>query len=424
MGSHSYTMVSALAFIVVGILGVGGAPPPCCTSKMVGGVEYILRREEDTTIYDCLDKCIFEKKDSPGPLFCFAAGDLEVVCDDAEGGSGSGPPSEGGNEGGSGGGSPSEEGSGGDSPSEGGSGGGPPSGGGSGGDSPSEGGSGGGSSTEGENEGGSGGGSPSEGGSGGGSPSEGGSGSGPPSEGGNEGGSGGGSPSEGGSGDDSPSEGGNGSGTPSEGGNEAGSGSGSPSEGGGGSGSGAPVGENEGGKCTYPEGHTMIKYPGPVAECGYDLTITGLDQATKDELLKTHNEKRQKVASGSEAGQPGASNMRKFTWNDELAEIAQRWAGQCSFGHDETRNLCDGTLVGQNAYQGEADYGQYDYELNPAIGDAVNAWYNEVTNPGFASSNINPFVFGDGWGHYTAVAWAETEQVGCGRVYFEDNDQW
>merc|ERR1740137_289737 len=253
-------MVSALALsvltIAVGILAVGGAPPPCCTSKMVGGVEYILRREEDTTI--------FEKTDSPGPLFYFAAGDLEVVCDDTEGGSGSGPPPEGGNEGGSGGGSPSEGGSGGDSPSEGGSG------------------------------------------------------SGPPSEGGNEGGSGDGSPSEGGSGD------------------------GSPSEGGGGSGSGAPEGENEGGKCTYPEGHTMIKYQGPVAECGYDLTITGLDQATKDELLKTHNEKRQKVASGSETGQPGASNMRKLTWNDELAEIAQRWAGQCSFGHDETRNLCDG----------------------------------------------------------------------------------
>merc|ERR1711892_743610 len=160
MGSPSHSMVSALALsvvtIAVGILAVGGAPPPCCTSKMVGGVEYILRREEDTTIYDCLDNCIFEKTDSPGPLFCFAAGDLEVVCDDAEGGSGSGPPSEGGN----------------------------------------------------------------------------------------EGGSGGGSPSEGGSGDDSPSEGGSGGGSPSEGGDA----------------SVAPEGENEGGKCTYPEGHTMIKY--------------------------------------------------------------------------------------------------------------------------------------------------------------------
>merc|ERR1739838_196523 len=98
----------------------------------------------------------------------------------------------------------------------------------------------------------------------------------------------------------------------SEGGIEGGSGGVSPSEGGGSVTSAAPEGGNTEGKCTYPEGHTMIKYPGPVDECGYDLTITGLDQATKDELLKTHNELRQKVASGSEAGQPGASNMRKL----------------------------------------------------------------------------------------------------------------
>merc|ERR1712106_722504 len=129
MGSPSHTMVSALALSVVTIAvteitAVGGAPPPCCTSKMVGGVEYILRKEEDTSNYNCVDNCIFEKMEEPGPLFCFATGDFEVICDDAppnpgsgEGGSGSGPPSEGGNEGGSGGGggSPSEEGSGDDS---------------------------------------------------------------------------------------------------------------------------------------------------------------------------------------------------------------------------------------------------------------------------------------------------------------------
>ena len=59
-----------------------GAPPPCCTSKTVGGVEYILRMEEDTSNYNCVSNCIFGKVEEPGPLFCFAAGDLEVVCDD------------------------------------------------------------------------------------------------------------------------------------------------------------------------------------------------------------------------------------------------------------------------------------------------------------------------------------------------------
>merc|ERR1712142_381141 len=104
--------------------------------------------------------------------------------------------------------------------------------------------------------------------------------------------------------------------------------------------------------------------------------------------------------------------------------IAQRWTSQCMFDHDKVRNLCDGTTVGQNAWQSGSDYEYYDTDVNPNIGDAVNAWYNEVTNPGFDASNINPYVFGHGYGHYTAVVWAETDRVGCGRVYYEGTGGW
>merc|ERR1719427_1594147 len=83
-------MIAALVLVLALALTVGGAPPPCCTSKVVGGVEYILRTEEDTAAYGCVNNCIFEKKEEPGPLFCFAAGDLEVICD-GEFGEGSGP---------------------------------------------------------------------------------------------------------------------------------------------------------------------------------------------------------------------------------------------------------------------------------------------------------------------------------------------
>merc|ERR1711936_848397 len=123
MAGHLLGLVTSVVTLSI----AGGAPPPCCTSKTVGGVDYILRKEGDTTKYDCVSSCIYEKTEEPGPLFCFAAGDLEVVCEDPpgedEGGSGSGGPD--GGEGGSGGGSDGGSGGGsGGGPDDGGSGGG------------------------------------------------------------------------------------------------------------------------------------------------------------------------------------------------------------------------------------------------------------------------------------------------------------
>merc|ERR1712168_550383 len=348
MGSLVKDMIAALVLVLALALTVGGAPPPCCTSKVVGGVEYILRTEEDTAAYGCVNNCIFEKKEEPGPLFCFAAGDLEVICD-GEFGEGSGP------EGGQG------------SGAEGGEGSGPLGGEGSG--------------TEGAQ----------------GSGSEFGEGSG----------------------------GANGEGSgPENGGEGSGQGSGEGSGEGRGDAGGETGGGNGGGDCSYPPDHTMTVYPGPADECGYELKFTGLDEATKKTLLDKHNELRQKVASGGEAGQPGAANMRKLVWDDELATIAQRWTSQCIFEHDKVRDLCDGTVVGQNAWQSGSDYEYYDYNVNPEIGDAAQSWYSEVTSPGFPSANINPFVFEHGYGHYTAVVWADTDRIGCGRVYYEDTDGW
>ena len=83
--------------------------------------------------------------------------------------------------------------------------------------------------------------------------------------------------------------------------------------------------------------------------------------------------------------------MRKLVWNEELADIAQRWADQCVFGHDEIRDMCDGTLVGQNAYIGESSEEDYEDDVMASLGDAVDAWYNEVTDPGFSSTDINPY---------------------------------
>uniref|UniRef100_A0A482ZAG4 U25-Theriditoxin-Lha1c_1 n=1 Tax=Latrodectus hasselti TaxID=256736 RepID=A0A482ZAG4_LATHA len=55
------------------------------------------------------------------------------------------------------------------------------------------------------------------------------------------------------------------------------------------------------------------------------------------EIVNLHNMYRNKVALGDEklgGGLDSASNMLAVSWDDELAEIAQKWAEQCLFEHD------------------------------------------------------------------------------------------
>merc|ERR1711936_996994 len=269
------TMFHLSVLTVTCILGytAGDGHVPCCTLKTVGGVPYLLVKEGDTTNYNCLTNCLYAKEGSPGPLYCFAAGDLEVVCGD---------------------GSVTTDISGG------------------------------------------------------------------------------------------PTEPGPGTNT----------------------------------SCSYPSDHTMNTYPGPAPVRGDTLIYNGLTAAAKEQLLDTHNLLRQKVASGGQTGQPSGSNMRKLEWSDELAEVAQRWADQCKGGHDVSRDMCDGTVVGQNV----AAFWNSVEEPQDTVMGSMNTttlyWYDEVNNPGFNSAHINPFVFDYGSGHYTQVVWADTTMVGCGLTYF------
>ena len=53
-------------------------------------------------------------------------------------------------------------------------------------------------------------------------------------------------------------------------------------------------------------------------------------KAMKDAIVSKHNDLRSKVANGLEVlgvdgTQPKAANMRELVWNDELAEVAQRY---------------------------------------------------------------------------------------------------
>jgi len=174
--------------------------------------------------------------------------------------------------------------------------------------------------------------------------------------------------------------------------------------------------------CNLNSGHTMCIYPGPSTSCASATQFRELSADAKTAILDKHNELRAKVANGQESGQPAASNMQKLVWNTELEAISQRLADQCVFAHDSVRNKIDGTSVGQNLYISFNSAQQTESTVQASMVNSVQAWYDEVTNPGFDSANISPFVFSSGAGHYTQVVWAATTEVGCGQVYYlEDN---
>ena len=79
-------------------------------------------------------------------------------------------------------------------------------------------------------------------------------------------------------------------------------------------------------------------------------------------------------------------------WNVELEAIAQRWADQCTHGHDSTKGKLDGTYVGQNVAVSSNSQQQDEAAVQGGMTNAAQNWYDEVTDPGFDSQKINPFM--------------------------------
>merc|ERR1712055_701703 len=125
--------------------------------------------------------------------------------------------------------------------------------------------------------------------------------------------------------------------------------------------------------CALGASHTMCKFKGPSSSCTQKTKSRGMTQASKEAVLAKHNELRRKVAKGEEAGQPGASNMRELVWDEELEAIAQRWADQCTFEHDEERGrtMLDGTGIGQNLHISIDPFGMDQDGLDAAFDSIV-----------------------------------------------------
>jgi hypothetical protein len=134
------------------------------------------------------------------------------------------------------------------------------------------------------------------------------------------------------------------------------------------------------------------------SQCYYRNRLSASQKAA---ILDKHNELRNKVASGSEARQPAATNMLELQWDDNLESIAQGWANTCPDKHNPARSN-----TGENLYWGMNSADQTNFDYSPG----VQNWYDEVKY--FSSSGINSYRFEAKTGHYTQVVWATTNKIG------------
>merc|ERR1712098_101059 len=176
--------------------------------------------------------------------------------------------------------------------------------------------------------------------------------------------------------------------------------------------------------CGISDQHTMCKFK--TAAPGCDPSEFGLSDNLQDVLVDKLNKERRIIATGNSVNSlPVATNMRKISWDDELARIAQMWAMQCEMELDYVRIAwIDKAQVkfGQNIARFEFS-SHLDLSEN-RVKKLIDYWANsydvEVVNL------IDSFQFKASENEYnhnyfTQMAWALTDRIGCGyAIYKED----
>uniref|UniRef100_A0A0K8SY96 SCP domain-containing protein n=1 Tax=Lygus hesperus TaxID=30085 RepID=A0A0K8SY96_LYGHE len=157
--------------------------------------------------------------------------------------------------------------------------------------------------------------------------------------------------------------------------------------------------------CQYEERNTTVRGK-PV--------VNVMTPKMKEDLLKMHNEFRNKLAGGGLEGWPTAADMLELSWDDDLAKSALRWASQCPDVHDKCRRTPHFKSVGQNLAW---EMSSIPFEKMDV---SIARWTNEAK---LASPDlVDKYQFDHGTGHFTQVSWAKTQKIGCGVVVYEKND--
>ncbi|CAH1407375.1 unnamed protein product [Nezara viridula] len=130
-----------------------------------------------------------------------------------------------------------------------------------------------------------------------------------------------------------------------------------------------------------------------------------LDCREIKQILTLHNEARSRVALG-QTMLPEGMDMWVLTWDETLARMAQEWANNCIYQHNQ--DLPEG--VGENlSWQSSNDYSVIDIDY------LVELWYDEVERYDPEGEPLQ-----DGTRDFTQMVWANTKYIGCGISVYQD----
>jgi len=137
---------------------------------------------------------------------------------------------------------------------------------------------------------------------------------------------------------------------------------------------------------------------------------TALTDSDRAALVDRHNQLRSQLAKGQAVGKtgtlPAGKNIFKMQWDCGLESSAQSWTNGCQFAHS-------GGAYGENLWMGSGQTGTN----GQLLASASDSWWSELTSIGITSADVNNFTmttFNKGVGHFTQMAWGNTDKVGCG----------
>ncbi|XP_060633420.1 glioma pathogenesis-related protein 1-like [Anolis sagrei] len=136
--------------------------------------------------------------------------------------------------------------------------------------------------------------------------------------------------------------------------------------------------------------------------CGYFYDQNNLPDIGNaqfiEEYVRVHNHFRSGVT-------PPASNMKRMSWDHDLAKTAKGWSKMCQFEHNPDLKILgkvhpNFTVVGENIWTGSLSL------FN--VTAALTNWYNEVKYYDYDTQHCSYVC-----GHYTQMVWATSYKIGC-----------